>query len=111
MSLRKLRIVIPTKGKGSLEDVVSDVFGRANTFTIVDVEQGAIKNVKVLEKKTGLARTSDLAKDLNVALGSITNTLVSLEKKSLIIRKPYHACMRKTDSKGLEETIEKEEAK
>lgn len=49
MSLRKLRIAIPTKGKGGLEDVVSDVFGRANTFTIVDVEEGAIKNVKVLE--------------------------------------------------------------
>lgn len=49
MSLRKLRIAIPTKGKGGLNDVVSDVFGRANTFTIVDVEDGTIKNVKVLE--------------------------------------------------------------
>jgi predicted Fe-Mo cluster-binding NifX family protein len=49
MSLRKLRIAIPTKGKGGLEDVVSDVFGRANTFTIIDVKQGAIKNVKILE--------------------------------------------------------------
>jgi len=47
--LRKVRIAIPTKGKGGLEDVVSDVFGRANTFTIVDIEKGAIKNVKVLE--------------------------------------------------------------
>ncbi len=49
MSLEKLRIAIPTKGKGGLEDALSDVFGRANTFTIVDVEEGAIKNVKVLE--------------------------------------------------------------
>jgi len=49
MSLRRLRIAIPTKGQGGLEDVVSNVFGRANTFTIVDVEEGAIKNVKVLE--------------------------------------------------------------
>jgi len=49
MSLRKLRIAIPTKGQGGLEDIVSDVFGRASTFTIVDVEEGAIKNVKVLE--------------------------------------------------------------
>ena len=49
MSLGKLRIAIPTKGQGGLEDLVSDVFGRANTFTIVDVEEGAIKNVKVLE--------------------------------------------------------------
>ena len=49
MSLRKLRIAIPTKGKGGLEDVVSDVFGRANTFTVVDVEKGVTKNVKALE--------------------------------------------------------------
>ena len=49
VSIRKLRIAIPTKGQGGLEDVVSDVFGRANTFTIVDIEEGEIKNVKVLE--------------------------------------------------------------
>jgi predicted Fe-Mo cluster-binding NifX family protein len=49
MSLGKLRIAIPTKGQGGLEDVVSNVFGRAGTFTIVDVEEGAIKNVKVRE--------------------------------------------------------------
>lgn len=49
MSLRKLRIAIPTKGQGGLEDGVSDVFGRANTFTIADVEKGVIENVKVLE--------------------------------------------------------------
>ena len=49
MNLGKLRIAIPTRGKGGLEDVVSDVFGRSNTFTIVDIEEGAIKNVKVLE--------------------------------------------------------------
>ena len=49
MSRRILRIAIPTNRQGGLEDVVSDVFGRANTFTIVDVEKGAIKGVKVLE--------------------------------------------------------------
>ena len=47
--MRKVRIAIPTKGQGGLEDVVSDVVGRANTFTIVDVEEGVIKKVKVLE--------------------------------------------------------------
>ena len=49
MSSRILRIAIPTKSQGGLEDVVSDVFGKANVFTILDVEKGAIKNVKVLE--------------------------------------------------------------
>ena len=47
MSLRKLRIAISTRGKGGLEDVVSDIFGRANTFTVVDIEKGTIKNVRV----------------------------------------------------------------
>ena len=31
------RIAIPTNGNNGLEDVVSKVFGRAKTFTIVDV--------------------------------------------------------------------------
>ena len=49
MSLGKLRVAIPTKGHDGIEDVVSEVFGRAPTFTIFDVEEGKIKNVKVLE--------------------------------------------------------------
>jgi predicted Fe-Mo cluster-binding NifX family protein len=49
MSSEKLKIAISTRGKGGLEDVVSDFFGRANSFTVVDVEKGAIKNVRVLE--------------------------------------------------------------
>jgi predicted Fe-Mo cluster-binding NifX family protein len=49
MSLEKHKIAIPTKGQGGLEDVVSDVFGRANSFTVVDVENNAIKNAKVLK--------------------------------------------------------------
>jgi predicted Fe-Mo cluster-binding NifX family protein len=48
-SVEKLRIAVSTKGQGGLDDVVSDVLGRANTFTIVDVEKGTIKNLKVLE--------------------------------------------------------------
>jgi predicted Fe-Mo cluster-binding NifX family protein len=47
--MTKLRIAVATKGQGGLGDVVSDVFGRASTFTIVDVEEDAIKGVKVLE--------------------------------------------------------------
>ncbi len=43
------RVAIPTKRKGGLEDIVSEVFGRANTFTVVDMEDSVIKNVKVLK--------------------------------------------------------------
>ena len=40
---------MPTKGNDGLEDVVSDVFGRAKTFTIVDVEDEQIKGDSILE--------------------------------------------------------------
>jgi len=45
----KLRIVVPTKTHAGLEDVVSEVFGKAKTFTIVDVEDGEIKSVQVID--------------------------------------------------------------
>jgi predicted Fe-Mo cluster-binding NifX family protein len=45
----KLRIAVPTKMHAGLEDVVSEVFGRAKTFTIVDIEDGEVKNVQVID--------------------------------------------------------------
>jgi predicted Fe-Mo cluster-binding NifX family protein len=45
----KRRIAVATDGKDGLEDVVSNVFGRAKTFTIVDAEDEKIIGVSVLE--------------------------------------------------------------
>ena len=45
----KLKIAVATNGNDRLEDVVSNVFGGAKTFTIVDVENGKIENVIVME--------------------------------------------------------------
>ena len=47
--MTKLRIVVATKGHEGLGDVVSEVFGRANFFTIVDIDGEEIKDVKILE--------------------------------------------------------------
>ena len=47
--MKKSRIAVATKGHEGLEDVVSEVFGRANAFTIIDAEEGEIKGVKILE--------------------------------------------------------------
>ncbi len=45
----KMRIAIPTNA-GGLEDTVAPVFGRAQTFTIVDVdENGEVRDVKVIQ--------------------------------------------------------------
>lgn len=42
-----------------------------------------------LETEKGSAKTSDLAKHLQVALGTITNTIEHLEKLNLVTHKPY----------------------
>jgi predicted Fe-Mo cluster-binding NifX family protein len=45
----KLKIAIPTKAYASLDDTVSEVFGKAKTFTIVDVENGQVRKVRVID--------------------------------------------------------------
>jgi predicted Fe-Mo cluster-binding NifX family protein len=47
--LEKLRLAVATREKDGLEDVVSNVFGRAKTFTIIDAEDEKIKDVIVVE--------------------------------------------------------------
>jgi len=47
--MEKLKIAVPTKAYAGLEDVVSEVFGKAKTFTILEVENGQIKNVHVID--------------------------------------------------------------
>jgi predicted Fe-Mo cluster-binding NifX family protein len=44
-----IRIAVATGKNGGLDDRVSDVFGRADTFTLIDVDEGQIKNVKILK--------------------------------------------------------------
>lgn len=46
---REIRVAVPTRGSGGMEDVVSDVFGRAPTFTIIDIEGKEVKTVKVVQ--------------------------------------------------------------
>ncbi len=48
-SLRKMRIAVSTKKHAGLEDTVSDVFGKAKTFTIIDVEDDEVKEVQVID--------------------------------------------------------------
>jgi len=47
--MEKLRIAVPTKTHAGLDDVVSEVFGKAKTFTVVDVEDDEVKNVQVID--------------------------------------------------------------
>ncbi|MGP3667555.1 MAG: NifB/NifX family molybdenum-iron cluster-binding protein [Candidatus Bathyarchaeota archaeon] len=43
------RVAVSTKGYGGLEDFVSEVFGRAKTFTLVEVENGQVRGVQVVD--------------------------------------------------------------
>lgn len=42
-----------------------------------------------LQERNGAAKTTELAKQLNVALGTITNTIESLEKQNFVVHQPY----------------------
>jgi len=42
-----------------------------------------------LQERDGAAKTTELAKQLKVALGTITNTVESLEKQTLVVHQPY----------------------
>ena len=47
--LPEIKLAVPTREGGGIEDVVSDVFGRAKTFTIVDIEGKEVKKVEVIQ--------------------------------------------------------------
>ena len=49
--MRSLRIALPTTGHKGMKDRVSQVFSRANTFTIVEIVDGETHSVKVLENE------------------------------------------------------------
>lgn len=46
---KKIRIAVATKGREGLQDSVSEVFGRSNTFTIIDIEAREFQTLKVIE--------------------------------------------------------------
>ena len=49
IDMGKVRVAVPTKAHAGLDDVVSEVFGRAGTFTIIDIEDGTIISVYILD--------------------------------------------------------------
>ena len=48
-----------------------------------------LKVIYSLEVRTGVARTGDIAKILQITPGSVTNTLEVLETRGLVAREPY----------------------
>jgi len=47
--MTEIKLAVPTDGEKGIEETVSDVFGRAKTFTIVKISDGSVNNVEVIE--------------------------------------------------------------
>jgi len=48
-----------------------------------------LEAVYKLQERSGAAKTTELAKQLKVALGTITNTVESMERQGLVVHQPY----------------------
>lgn len=61
----------------------------AEQATVSSQAEEYLEIIYRLEKKTGFAKTMELARQLKVVPGSITNTIESLERRGLVTREPY----------------------
>jgi len=49
--MAKLRIAVPSEGQGGIDGMRAGHFGHCDVFTLVDVENGQIKDVSVIANK------------------------------------------------------------
>jgi len=61
----------------------------AKEITVSSEAEEYLEAIYRLEKKTGSAKTMELARQLKVVPGSVTNTIESLERRGLVIHEPY----------------------
>lgn len=54
--MKRIKIAFPTEGDQGIKDVVSDVFGRAKSFTLVEISGDTISGVEVVENPAGTYR-------------------------------------------------------
>jgi predicted Fe-Mo cluster-binding NifX family protein len=51
--MQKRKVAVPTNGERGMEDIVSDVFGRAKAFTLIEIDGKTIKKVEVIPNPAG----------------------------------------------------------
>ena len=44
-----MKLAVPTRGGKGLEDSISDVFGRSERFTIIEITDGSIVKVEIID--------------------------------------------------------------
>lgn len=64
-----------------------------------------LETIYRLENRAGFARTMELARELGVVAGSITNTIDNLEKKGLVIHEPYKGVKLTEDGRRIASNI------
>ncbi len=72
-----MRICVATSGSGGLEDIVSPVFGRCPTFTIVDIENGEIKNVRILPNQASYASSGAGIQAAQIVVNEGCNVIIA----------------------------------
>src|SRR3972149_11503206 len=63
-----------------------------------------VEAIYKLQKSSGVAKTGELAEELRVVPGSITNTIKHLEKHGLVEHKPYRGV--KLTAKGKKQALD-----
>jgi len=63
-----------------------------------------LEAIYALQERNGSAKTTELAKRLGVALGTITNTIESMEKQNLVVHEPYKGV--KLTAKGRKKALD-----
>ncbi|MFQ6081363.1 MAG: metal-dependent transcriptional regulator [Candidatus Bathyarchaeia archaeon] len=61
----------------------------AEETTVSGEAEEYLEAIYRLERKTGSAKTMELARQLKVVPGSVTNTIENLERRGLVIHEPY----------------------
>jgi len=61
----------------------------STTTEVSSTMEEYLEAIYKLQERDGSAKTTELAKELKVALGTITNTVESMEKQDLILHTPY----------------------
>jgi len=98
--LGKVRVALPTKDDKGLDDEVSEMFGKAKTITIVDISDGKIEKVKMIQNPAASFRFGagpilvktlvDMRTDVIVAgeLGPGASALIEDHKMCKVTVKP-----------------------
>ena len=78
--MSSVRLAVPTNGKKGMKDTVSNVFARAPIFTIIDVVDGEVQEIRIEENGVNAVVACEL--------GPGAKILLELSDIKLILVKP-----------------------